>query len=53
MILRKSAFLILVSMFVVSSALGQNWETGSFEDAQAKAKASGKLLLLDFFQEYG
>jgi len=51
--MRKRTFIIFLAAFVVGSALGQNWQTGSFEDAQAKAKASGKLLLLDFFQEYG
>ena len=50
---RKTAFIILLATFVAGSALGQNWEMGSFEEAQAKAKDSGKLLLLDFFQEYG
>lgn len=29
------------------------WQTGSLEDALAKARSTGKLLLLDFFQEYG
>lgn len=51
--MRKRTFVILLAAFAIGSTLGQNWQTGSFEDAQAKAKASGKLLLLDFFQEYG
>lgn len=51
--MRKKAFVFLLAAVAVGSALGQNWEMGSFEDAQAKAKASGKLLLLDFYQEYG
>lgn len=51
--MRKKAFVFLLAVFTVGSAFGQNWEMGSFEDAQAKAKVSGKLLLLDFFQEYG
>jgi hypothetical protein len=29
------------------------WLKGTFDEALAKAKATGKLLLLDFFQEYG
>ena len=53
MAIRKTAFLILLATFAVGVAFGQNWERGSFEDAQAKARVSGKLLLLDFFQEYG
>ncbi len=36
-----------------AAAYGQNWLTGSVEDALAKAKAQNKLLLLDFFQEGG
>ncbi len=39
--------------FGLSLAYGQNWRSGSLEDALAKAKSTGKLLLLDFFQEYG
>lgn len=51
--MRKKAFVFLLAAFTVGLAFGQNWEMGSFEDALAKAKVSGKLLLLDFFQEYG
>ena len=53
MVARKTVFVCLFIAIAVGVALGQNWETGSLEEAQAKAKASGKLLLLDFFQEYG
>lgn len=52
-VMRKTAFICLFVVLTFSSALSQNWEIGSFEDAQSKAKSSGKLLLLDFFQEYG
>ena len=38
---------------LASGASSQTWSSGSLEDALAKAKATGKLLLLDFFQEYG
>jgi len=52
-VIRKAAFVCLLVAIAVVPALSQNWETGSLEEAQAKAKASGKILLLDFFQEYG
>jgi hypothetical protein len=37
----------------LSSAFAQTWLTGSLDDALAKAKASGKPLLVDFFAETG
>ena len=52
-VMRKTAFICLLVVFFLGSAYSQNWETGSFEEAKDKAKVSGKLLLLDFFQEYG
>ena len=36
-----------------ASSTSLPWSSGSLEDALARAKSSGKLLLLDFFQEYG
>ncbi len=40
---------------LLSAALlpAQTWLTGSVDDALAKAKAQGKLLLLDFFASSG
>ena len=52
-VIKKTMFFCLLVVFFFGSALGQNWEIGTLEQAQAKAEASGKLLLLDFFQEYG
>ena len=52
-VLKKAAIICLLMVFSFGLSFGQNWETGSLEDALAKAKASDKLLLLDFFQEYG
>ena len=52
-VMRKTAVICLLVVLTFGSALSQNWETGSFEDALDKAKDSSKLLLLDFFQEYG
>ncbi len=49
----RTALICLFAVFAFGSAFSQNWETGTLEDALAKAKVSGNLLLLDFFQEYG
>ena len=51
--IRKTVFICLIVALTFISAFSQNWETGTLEEAQAKAKNSGKILLLDFFQEYG
>lgn len=52
-LIKRTALICLLVVFFLSSAMGQNWENGTFEEAQTKARASGRLLLLDFFQEYG
>ncbi len=54
--MKKKAILVAVvlCLFALSATpLTPTWTAGSLEDALAKAKSSGKLLLLDFFQEYG
>jgi carbohydrate-selective porin OprB len=55
--MKKKVPLLLTALFLLALASAASsslpWSTGSLEDALAKAKASGKLLLLDFFQEYG
>lgn len=54
--MKKKVLLILVSVCILAARAApaaQTWSSSSFEDALAKAKSSGKLLLLDFFQEYG
>jgi hypothetical protein len=51
--MKRPATLVLVIAFAAAAAFGQTWLTGSVEDALAKAKAQGKLLLLDFYQESG
>ena len=46
--------LVLVCLLVLPAVLSaQTWMTGSVDDALAKAKAQGKLLLLDFFAASG
>ena len=51
--MKKVLPLALILVFSATAAYGQTWLTGSVEDALTKAKAQGKLLLLDFFQESG
>lgn len=50
---RSAALLILLALVSVSSAFPQTWFKGSLDEAQAKAKAAGKTLLIDFFAETG
>jgi carbohydrate-selective porin OprB len=51
--MKKVVMAALALVLAVSAASAQSWLTGPVEDALAKAKAQGKLLLLDFFQESG
>jgi len=49
----KKAFAIVCFLLLSSLLSAQTWLTGSVDDALAKAKAQGKLLLLDFFAPSG
>jgi carbohydrate-selective porin OprB len=51
--MKKVVMASLALVLAVSAASAQSWLAGPVEDALAKAKAQGKLLLLDFFQESG
>jgi hypothetical protein len=51
--MKKALTLALAIALTAAAAYGQNWLTGSVDDALAKAKSQNKLLLLDFFQESG
>ena len=54
--MKKKVFLVFMSFCLLAlsaASFSVSLTTGSLEDALAKAKSSGKLLLLDFFQEYG
>jgi hypothetical protein len=54
--MKKKVSFILASVCLsalLTAPSARAWPSGSLEDALAKAKSSGKLLLLDFFQEYG
>jgi hypothetical protein len=55
-LMKKAAVIAFPLMFLlVSSALSAQvaWSTGSLDEALAKARAQGKLLLLDFFAPSG
>jgi uncharacterized membrane protein len=50
----KKAFVFRFVLLLFAALLpAQTWLTGSVDDALAKAKAQGKLLLLDFFASSG
>jgi len=52
--LMKKAFVFFILLLLSAAFLpAQTWLTGSVDDALAKAKAQGKLLLLDFFASSG
>jgi hypothetical protein len=40
---------ILMFCLLATAAFGQSWFQGTFDEALAKAKSEGKLVLLDFF----
>jgi hypothetical protein len=47
--MRKTIIGLAVLAALVSSASAQNWFKGTFDEAQAKAKAENKMLLVNFF----
>jgi hypothetical protein len=47
--MRKIIALPLLLIFLTSFSLAQNWFEGSLDDAIAKSKSEGKLVLIDFF----
>ena len=50
----KRIIILFLSIFIVFCSIkAQNPQTGTLEDALAKAKAAGKPLLVDFFAETG
>ncbi len=54
--MKKAAVIAFLLLFLLSASVLSAqvaWLTGSLDDALAKAKASGKLLLLDFFASSG
>ncbi len=51
--MRKPALAAVLVLGMVSAASGLTWRTDSVQAALAQAKAENKLLLIDFFTEYG
>lgn len=49
----KKSFALVCLLLLPAMASAQAWLSGSVDDALAKAKAEGKLLLLDFFASSG
>ena len=45
----KKMPVILAVFLLVSSAAGQSWFKGTFDQALAKSKNEGKMVLIDFF----
>ncbi len=45
----RDAFLVLCLLAFAAAAAGQNWFTGTLDEALVKAKAENKLVLIDFF----
>jgi hypothetical protein len=47
--MKKRLALSILLLIFVSSAAGQNWFKGTFDEALGKAKNEGKMVLIDFF----
>jgi len=45
----KKQLVIVILLLFVSSAAGQNWFDGTYDEALTKAKSDNKTLLIDFF----
>lgn len=45
----KKMPVILAVLLLASSAAGQNWFKGTFDQALAESKNEGKMVLIDFF----
>jgi hypothetical protein len=51
--MKKSALAAVFLLGLTTAAAGLTWRTDSVAAALAQAKAEGKLLLIDFFTEFG
>ncbi len=51
--MKKRLFILFVLLAAAPAVFGLTWRTDSVAAALAQAKAEGKLLLIDFFTEYG
>ena len=45
----KKTSILLSLLVLVSAASAQNWFQGTLDQAVAKAKSEGKLVLIDFY----
>jgi len=48
---RYAALISMLFFLFVSSAVAQNWSKGTLDNALTKAKAEGKMVLIDFFSD--
>jgi len=46
---KRLASVLILPLFLISSATAQNWFKGTVDDAVAQSKKEGKMVLLDFF----
>jgi hypothetical protein len=48
---KRLASVLILSFILTSSAIAQNWFKGTVDEAVAKSKKDGKMVLLDFFSD--
>jgi hypothetical protein len=48
---KRLASVLILPLIIISSATAQNWFEGTVDEAVAKAKQEGKIVLLDFFSD--
>ena len=49
--MKKRLALLFLLVIFASSASAQNWFKGTLDDALAKSKNEGKMVLIDFFSD--
>jgi hypothetical protein len=48
---KRLALALILPFILISSATAQNWFEGTVDEAVAKSKQEGKMILLDFFSD--
>ncbi len=48
---KRLASVLILPLILISSATAQNWFKGTVDEAVAKSKQDGKMVLLDFFSD--
>jgi hypothetical protein len=48
---KRLASVLILPFILISSVTAQNWFEGTVDEAVAKAKQEGKIVLLDFFSD--